>query len=287
MHPLTAQLVNRRTPKHFRRPFSRRLAGIVMSDSSGYFVWYDLMTTDPKAAMEFYTKVMGWGTQDWPSPMPYTMWTVDGNPIGGVAKQNEEQGKAPPHWLASVAVKDVDRSVERVKELGGSVHFGPDDIPDTGRFAVIQDPQGAFIGLYQGREDPGAPEKPTRGKFSWHELTTSDHNAAFDFYAGLFGWAKTTSFDMEGLGTYQMYGKDGRDFGGMFTKPADMPMPTAWLSYVMVDDVKRTAERITELGGKIINGPMEVPGGDWIAVGIDPQGATFAVHAPPAGGGSA
>ena len=67
--------------------------------SRGRFVWYDLMTTDLEKAQAFYTKVVGWGTQVWPGPQPYTMWTADGAPLGGMMKQPPEE-KAPPHWLA-------------------------------------------------------------------------------------------------------------------------------------------------------------------------------------------
>jgi predicted enzyme related to lactoylglutathione lyase len=83
---------------------------------------------------------------------------------------------------------------------------------------------------------------------------------------------------MGGGWMYHMFGRGGRDLGGIFTKPAEMPGPPAWCHYIMVDGVDAAAERVKAAGGQIINGPMEVPGGDWIAQGIDPQGAMFAVH---------
>lgn len=250
-----------------------------MSNSNGLFVWYDLMTSDPEAAVRFYTKAVDWGTDVWPGPEPYTMWTADGVPIGGVVKQKndkESQG-GPPHWLAYVGVDDINATVAKVKELGGQVHFGPQEIPEMGSYAIIADPQGAVFGVYQSSSNASMPGEPTRGKFSWNELTASDHEAAFDFYSKLFGWEKTTSMDMGAMGVYQMYGKGGTTFGGMFNRTPEMPMPN-WLPYVMVDDVKETAERITGLGGKVVNGPMDVPGG-MIVQCADPQGAMFAAHA--------
>jgi predicted enzyme related to lactoylglutathione lyase len=81
-----------------------------------------------------------------------------------------------------------------------------------------------------------------------------------------------------GMGVYQMFGWGGQSAGGIFTKPAQMPGPSSWLPYIKVSDSKKTAATVTKQGGKIINGPMEVPGGDWIAQGMDLQGAMFAVH---------
>jgi predicted enzyme related to lactoylglutathione lyase len=115
--------------------------------------------------------------------------------------------------------------------------------------------------------------------FSWHELATTDQRAALAFYQQLFGWEATSSMDMgPGMGVYQMFGWGGQPAGGIFTKPAQMPGPPSWLPYIKVPDSKKTAASVKKQGGKIINGPMEVPGGDWIAQGMDLQGAMFAVH---------
>ena len=105
---------------------------------------------------------------------------------------------------------------------------------------------------------------------------------AYDFYQKLFGWEKTGDFDMGPMGMYQLFGRNGQPVGGMWTKPKDMPMPPNWLLYVNVDDVHKTAEAVKANGGQVLNGPMEVPGGDWIAQCMDPQGAAFAVHQRPA-----
>ena len=115
------------------------------------------------------------------------------------------------------------------------------------------------------------------GDFSWHELATTDWKAALSFYQKLFGWETTSAMDMGGGNTYQMFGWGKNTIGGMFTKPKEMPGPPYWLPYAVVSDSKRTAETIKKAGGKVINGPMEVPDG-WIVAGIDLQGAVFAVH---------
>lgn len=251
------------------------------SNDRGRFCWYDLMTTDPEAATKFYTKVVGWGTQQWDGPMPYTMWMNGDSPLGGVNTLPDDARKAgaPPHWLAYIATPDVDATVARATELGGSVMVPPMDIPTAGRFAVLADPQGSVFAAFTAQnETPGHDGPPALGEFSWHELATTDPEGAFTFYSDLFGWNKTEAMDMGPAGVYQMYGRGPMPLGGIFRKPDEMPM-SAWLLYAMVDDVEAGAERATANGGTILNGPMEVPGGDTIVQCMDPQGALFALHA--------
>jgi predicted enzyme related to lactoylglutathione lyase len=249
---------------------------------NGRFLWYDLMTEDPDAAQGFYTKLIGWGTQQWEGPQPYTMWTNNDTPLGGLMQLPEEakQGGAPPHWLAYVGSEDVAATAAKAEELGGKVLVPPTDIPNAGTFAVLQDPQGAVFAAYTPPEGtPMSDEPPKRGEFSWHELATTDFGAAFDFYSKLFGWQVTESMDMGQGNIYQMYGQADRTLGGMFNKPPEMPVPF-WLYYVTVEDVEQSVKQIQEMGGQVVNGPMEVPGGDKVAQCVDPQGAMFAVHSP-------
>jgi predicted enzyme related to lactoylglutathione lyase len=183
------------------------------------------------------------------------------------------------HWLAYVDVADTEVTATKAKELGGQVLHGPISIPTVGSFAVLADPQGAVFAVFTSKEDmPGKEGSPQEGEFSWHELATTDHEAAFDFYSKLFGWEKTEASDMGEMGSYQMYGVSGTQLGGMFNKPAEMPGPPFWLFYTTVADVHAAAEKVKQLGGQVLNGPMEVPGGDWIAQCTDPQGAAFAIH---------
>jgi predicted enzyme related to lactoylglutathione lyase len=254
-----------------------------MSDvPRGRFVWYDLMTSDPQAAKSFYTELIGWGTAPWEGgPAPYTLWTNRETPIGGVMDLPEDAkaAGAPSHWLAYVDVADTEATATKAKELGGRVLHGPVTIPTVGSFAVLADPQGAVFAVFTSREQTPAREgPPEKGEFSWHELATSDHKAALGFYSELFGWEKTDASDMGEMGTYQMYGVGGMPLGGMFNKPAEMPGPPFWLFYTTVADVHASAEKVKELGGQVLNGPTEVPGGDWIAQCMDPQGAAFAIH---------
>lgn len=248
----------------------------------GRFVWYDLMTTDPEGAKAFYSAVTGWGTQLWENPgMSYTMWTAGDKTMAGTMKLPDEAvaGGAHPHWLAYVSVPDVDAAASRVRELGGTIMVPPTDIPTVGRFSVFADPQGAMMALFKS-ENPASETEgmPSVGEFSWHELATPDPEAAFGFYADIFGWEKISAFDMGPMGIYQLYGRRGQTLGGIYKKPAEMPGPPAWLHYARVADVNTATEAVRQHGGQVLNGPMEVPGGDWITMILDPQGAPFAVH---------
>jgi hypothetical protein len=253
-----------------------------MSNEPG-FVWYDLMTTDLESAESFYTRLLGWGTQPFEGgSMPYTMWTAGGEPIGGLMDLPEQAraAGAPPNWMAYVMVENLGASSRRVVELGGRVEVPPTDIPGAGAFAVIADPQGAVLGLYQSREPVAGCETPSGpGRFSWHELATSDLEGGFRFYAELFGWGVVEDMDMGPAGVYRLYGPEGcMPLGGMFTKPAEMPGPPCWVYYITVGDLDEAVAQVATLGGAVVHGPMEVPGGDRIAQCTDPQGALFALH---------
>jgi len=156
----------------------------------GNFVWYEHLTTDPKAAVDFYTEVVGWKTEPFADGNDYLMWVGGQGPLGGVMQLPEEGAEmgAPPHWLAHVQVENVDAAAAQAKKLGGKVHKEPEDIPDVGRFAVIGDPQGAFISIFQPKEAMTLHDPSKPGEFCWNELMTSDFAAAFDFYSQLFGW---------------------------------------------------------------------------------------------------
>jgi uncharacterized protein len=248
-----------------------------MSDTSrGRFCWYDLMTPDPEGAQAFYARIAGWGT---------TVWTRGEAPLGGLMELPETARAAgsPPHWLAYVSTPDVDAAAQRAAELGGNVMVPPTDIPTVGRFAVLADPQGATFAVFAAAASTPGHDGPAEiGEFSWHELATTDVDAAFAFYADLFGWAKGEAHDMGPAGVYQLFAGNGQDLGGMFVKPAEMPGPPSWLFYARVPDVNAAVEAVKTAGGQLLNGPMEVPGGSRIAQCMDPQGAKFAVHQMPA-----
>lgn len=246
-------------------------------------LWYELMTTDRAAAESFYKTVVGWGTAPFEgAPDPYTMWTRGETPVGGVMalpKELRDMG-VPPHWMMYVGVPKLEDAAAHVQQLGGSAISPVIDVPTVGRMQTMKDPQGGAFSIYEPSQPPQRPEAvPEVGDASWHELYTTDAEAALKFYQTLFGWKSTETMDMGPMGKYYMFGRELGSMGGMMTKTPDMAqVPTAWAIYFRVPDVHAAAEKVKANGGKIVNGPMEVPGGDWIVQGVDPQGAMFALH---------
>lgn len=259
---------------------SNRETGMV--NSRGRFVWYELMTTDLVAAKSFYTGVMGWGAQDAALPgMGYTLFTAGNAAVTGAMDLPEEAKKigAKPRWIGYVGVNDVDATAERIKRLGGAVQVPPKEIPNVSRFSVLTDPQMATFALFKWlnpgqQQQAGEPGKPDI--VSWHELLAADWEKAFAFYGELFGWKKADA-DIGPIGTYQLFSAGGQTIGGMFTKPATVPVPF-WLYYFSIGDIDAAAVRVKDGGGQILEGPIEVPGGSWIARCTDPQGAVFALE---------
>ena len=253
-----------------------------MPKTSGKFVWYDVMTTDTKAAATFYRGVIGWDVKDsGMADRSYALLSVDSTMIGGLMPIPEDARKSGvrPAWMGYIGVDDVDAYVGRVKKAGGTIHRGPEDIPGVGRFAVAGDPHGAGFMLFQPDSDQQpAPVRPgTPGHIGWHELYAGDRESAFAFYSGLFGWTKDTVVDTP-AGPYQLFTTGGAPVGGMMTKPPHAAQP-AWLYYFNVDAIDAAIGRVKADGGQILHGPMEVPGGSWIAQCRDPQGAMFAMVA--------
>jgi uncharacterized protein len=251
--------------------------------SKGHFVWYEHLTKDPKAAIAFYSEVVGWKTQPFAEAGDYVMWVGSQGPLGGVMKLPDDAAAMgmPPSWMGNVQVDDVDATAALATKLGGKVHKEPSDIPKVGRFAVIADPQGVPTSIFKPNDAMTAHE-PKEGEFCWNELMTSDLNAASEFYSQLFGWKTLQDMDMGGpVGTYRVYGVGEKQLGGMMNVPKGAPVPPMWIFYAETSDLDAAIGRATRNGGKVMNGPMDVPGGGRIAQLADPQGAVFALHQSP------
>lgn len=258
------------------------------SDTHGKFIWCELMTTDTKAAAGFYSSVVGWTTKEMPMedlPSPYTIFEADGRGVAGMMTfpaELEGQG-IPPNWTGYVCVDDVDQSAKDFEANGGQIRRPPEDIPTIGRFAVVADPHGAVLCIMTPLPMEGdsgwEPEMGTPGHIGWHELMAGNMEEAFAFYSKVFGWSKDHDFDMGEMGAYRIFAEHGKQIGGMMTKPAGVPM-CYWGYYFNVPAIDSAIERVNAGGGKVIVGPMEVPGGSWIINATDPQGAFFCLVAP-------
>src|SRR5438046_2873706 len=246
------------------------------ADVRGRFIWHELLTTDTAAAAAFYPRVVPWRNQ--PSSMPgYTLWMAGQTQIGGLTALPQEAGGPPPHWLIYVGTPSVDASCLQAQSLGARVLKAPADIPNVGRFAVLSDPQGATFALFTPGSGPPPGPEPLQGGFSWHELATTDVAGAARFYGELFGWRKGRAHDMGAMGTYQIFEHAGNQAGGMCNVQGPS-IPPSWLSYVHVADSNRAVAAAKATGGRLMHGPIEVPGGSWIALMMDPQGGAFAVQ---------
>jgi len=248
----------------------------------GRFIWQELMTDDTAGAAEFYAKVVGWQVQAPTHPNgDYRVFATGRRPVGGVMSLPDyaREAGARAHWLPYIGADDVDGLVARIEPLGGKVLRAASDVPDVGRYAVLADPQGAAFGVYRPERSPAASAaRSAPGEFAWQELATTDFEAAFHFYSGLFGWQSLQRMDMGPAGTYLIFGRDGVRQGGIYKLSAQMPAPY-WLSYISVADVDAAAAQARELSARIINGPMDVPDGGRIAQLLDRSGVLFAIHA--------
>jgi uncharacterized protein len=245
-------------------------------------VWYELMTTDAPAAETFYKNVVGWSSSPFPeSPNPYTVFSRSGQvQVAGLLKRPEGMNM-PPFWAMYVAVPKLEDAVSHITRLGGSAMSPVIEVPTVGRMQMMKDPQGAAFYIIQPSSTGERPETaPEVGEGSWHELMTTDAPAALKFYSEVFGWQPSEEMDMGPMGKYHMFNRPHGMIGGMMNKPPEMAnVPPFWLIYFRVPDIDVAVERIKANGGMITNGPMEVPGGDWIVNAVDPQGAAFALHA--------
>jgi len=240
------------------------------------------MTTDMKAAETFYGAVVGWTAAPFDgASQPYTMfYRGDDMPVAGVMTKPAEV-QAPPFWAMYVGVPKLDDAAAHIKRLGGSPHTEVITIPNIGRMQMMMDPQGAAFYIYEPASSELHPEIDAAvGEASWHELMTTDAPAAMQFYQSVFGWQPSEAMDMGPAGKYQMFNRPHGMIGGMMNKPPEMAsVPPNWQIYFRVPDVDAAAGRITANGGRILNGPMEVPGGDRVLTAADSQGAAFGLHA--------
>jgi predicted enzyme related to lactoylglutathione lyase len=247
----------------------------------GDFIWYELMTTDAEDAKAFYDAVVGWdigeGAEEYQG---YRMINrSDGKFAGGVLPLTDEMAQhgARPTWLGYVNVANVDDAVAAIEKAGGKALMPPFDIPNVGRIAMVADPQGAPFYIMKpippaGQEkqasDVFSPDQPQR--VSWNELSTSDPAAARKFYGEQFGWGSDDFMDMGEMGD-----NHGVRLGAL--SGVSQGQQPKWRYYFRVPSVSAAKATAEEKGGTIHMGPHQVPTGDYIIIGTDPQGAEFAL----------
>jgi uncharacterized protein len=245
----------------------------------GTFSWMELGTTDAEAAKRFYGGLFNWTFEDLPAgpDMTYSMASLGGKHVGALYKMG---GEMAPHWSSYITVDNVDEAAKKVTANGGKIVKDSFDVMDVGRMAVVTDPTGATFCLWQAKKHIGAGVKQEPGAMCWNEVFTSNIDAAGKFYANTFGW-KTEAVDMGPMGVYTLFKLPGEtnSLAGMMPMPPSMAgVPSHWLAYVQVTDCDASAKKATELGGKIVVPPSDIPNIGRFSIVQDPQGATFALY---------
>lgn len=259
-----------------------------MGNPAGSFIWYELMTTDPNAASAFYGSVVGWKIGGPSAPemsggQDYRMIErSDGGLAGGVFKLTDEmcKGGAQPCWMPYLYVTDVDAKVTAIETEGGKVQMPAVDLP-VGRIAMIADPQGVPIYLMTPNPPPGqedadsdvfSPTEPQR--VTWNELTSPDQKGSMAFYSKHFDFEFSESMPLGEMGDYWFIGHHGQTLGAIMQRQNE-EQPAMWLPYIRVPSIIAADAAVKANGGSVMMDPMEVPGGDWIIIAADPQGAGF------------
>lgn len=256
-----------------------------MPNQHGDFIWYELLTSDPDAAAGFYGAVVGWEARDaeMGGDMPYSLLSAGGTDVAGLMKLPADAAAhgMRPTWLGYVGVDDVDETAKRIARAGGAIHMPPADIPGVGRFAMVADPQGLPFYVMRGSvEGTSEAFKPmAAGHCGWNELITTDQAAALDFYTTQFGWTPGDAMPMGEAGDYRFLDHGGEMIGGVMNR-MNADQPTGWNFYFHVPSIAAAVETIKSRGGAIHFGPEEVPGGDYVISGTDPQGVGFGLVGP-------
>jgi predicted enzyme related to lactoylglutathione lyase len=248
--------------------------------TTGTFSWADLNTSDQAAAKVFYGELFGWDFQDMPAGegVVYSMAHVGGKPVAAISPQPEQQrdAGAPPMWNSYITVESADHAVDRARNNAANVHAPAFDVFEAGRMAVIQDPQGAFFEVWQPNQHIGAGLVNGPGLLCWNELASPDPDASFEFYKEMFHWTAEPFADSP-IKYLVIKTSDGHANGGI--RQANEQEPTYWLVYFGTDDAHAAVGKVGELGGGTLAEPMDIGGGNKVAVVRDPQGAVFGVYA--------
>jgi len=249
------------------------------SHAPGTFSWTDLSTSDPPGAKTFYGELFGWEAEDMPGAAgTYTMFRLDGKDVAACFGQDDGP---PPHWNSYVTVEDVDSSASRTATLGGTVMMEPRDVEGVGRMAVIADPAGAPLALWEPRGHIGAGVVNVPGALCWNDLGTTDVDSATAFYGELFVWSYEQRMDDDPLRYTRIRNGDSENGSIHLQGDDERGTPPSWIVYFAAADLDSTNSKLTELGGRVIVEPLEVPAGGRVSVATDPQGAAFGLFDGP------
>jgi len=249
--------------------------------SEGAFCWTECATTDDQASADFYTAVFGWeqDAQALPVGGRYITFRRNGKSVAATNVQ-QEQEKAqgiPPHWNVYISVDDVDRVAKEAEQAGGTILAPPFDVMELGRMAVIQDPTGGAVSLWQAKEMAGAEVYVEPNTTAWYELMSPDPQRAVRFFQDLFGYQvrETTTLS----GPYWVLRHKDENAAGIYN-PQDLP--PSWTPYFQAEDADAVVAKVEQAGGTVMMPATDIPDIGRVAWFSDPQGAVFAIIQPPA-----
>ena len=246
--------------------------------------WIDLMTSDINRSRGFYTALFGWNyeTGDEEKYGGYTTALKDGKSVAGLMQSGKDTEGFPDMWSTYLRVDDIAASMEAAKNAGAMAYMEPMDIPEQGRMAMIGDPGGASVGLWEFGGHTGFQAHGETGAAAWHELHSKDYQAAVSFYQSVFGLQATVMSDTDEF-RYTNLVDGGTELAGIMDAGAWLTdeVPSSWQVYFQTDDVDATIAKALALGGTIINAAEDSPYGR-VAGLTDCTGAMFKLVQPPA-----
>ena len=250
--------------------------------------WVELSTPDTDASAAFYRGLMGWSRTE-PGPVDetggYSMFLQGDQTVAGLMGHMQEG--QPTAWSTYISVADADATATRVEAAGGTVAVAPMDVMDLGRMAFFTDPTGAMFGVWEPKTFTGADLVNQPNSCCWNEAMTRDPEGGKAFYGAVFGWEPTRPTFEGAPESYTVWHLGGKDVGGMMDMTGDhfpAQVPPHWSVCFAVADCDAIVETARTLGATITFEPMDMPIGRFAGI-VDPQGASFSVMQPAAGGG--
>ena len=246
----------------------------------GKVVWHDLLSEDPVAARRFYGGLFGWKFRQVGLGLGqnYTVIEHNGRVIGGLVDGRRiNRDVNVSRWIPVLSVADMAAAIAETHAAGGTVFQAPLDIPQRGTVAVIADPQGAVLTLFESRDGDPADRVPETGDWLWNEIWSSDPDATLAFYRSLVPAYEIADADDARGGKYRYLTANGVPRVGVLPNPV-AGIADTWMAYVRVPNPAAAAAAAEALGGEILLHAQGDPRGGEIAILNDPSGAGFLVQ---------
>jgi predicted enzyme related to lactoylglutathione lyase len=251
--------------------------------------WIDLLSSDIDRARTFYGELFGWTSEDAGEEYGhYVNFALNGRPIAGAMALSPEMVGMTDGWNIYLATDDIQKTVDAAAANGGTIGMPPMPVPmdgSLGHMAMVSDPSGGFVSLWQPGEHQGFGVWAEIGAPSWFELLTTDYEATLQFYRDVLSWDTKVIGDTDEFRYTQLRDPDNEEAGlaGVMDAKSFLPegVPSHWSVYLGVEDADATIAKAKELGGTLVQGPDDTPYGR-LATLTDATGAPFKIVQPPA-----